>query len=302
MPAPSKKPSITPEQQLEKIRKRLGHVEFEWQAEASLDTGVPQLNQVLGDPILGPSYGQITEISGLESAGKTSLTMSLVALAQADGAEAIWLDFENSWKPKWAEMRGVDLSRITVIRPYVGTFGKEKSPRLPYAEEICTQAEALMPILAKRSGKVVCAMDSLVAMQPKIKAETNLEDQSAYDEQALPKLLNKVFGRWVGLVQVNNVLVLATNQLRQNPRPKPFTDPWYIPGGNAMRFYGHVRVKVKRTGKIVDKNKKQIGIQGIIHNFKHKNGGLEHSEIGYKLMFDGTTKFVPAKDVAFKRK
>ncbi len=302
MPTQTKKPAITPEQQLEKIQKRLGHVKFEWVEEAWLDTGVPQLNQVLGDPVLGPTYGQITEIVGLESVGKTAATMTIVALAQKDGAEAIWIDFENSWKPKWAEMRGVDLSRITIIKPYIGVFEKNKPPRMAYAEELCTQAEALMPILAKRAGKVVCVIDSLVAMQPKIKAETNMENQSAYDEQALPKLLNKLLGRWVGLVQVNNVLLLATNQLRQNPRPKPFTDPWYVPGGNAMKFYGHVRVKMKRTGKIVDKNKKQVGIQGIIHNFKHKNGGLEHSEIGYRLMFDGTTKFVPARDVAYKRK
>lgn len=292
--------SKTPEEHLAKVREKLGHVVFEWKEDAWLETGVPELNQVFGDPGQGIPYGRIIEIAGMESVGKSALCFSIAALAQAEGASVIWIDFENSWSNKWATLRGLDISKVAVVRPYIGNFGKEKEPRMTNAEELCSQAEAMIPLLSKKGSRIVMVLDSVAAMVPKEKANTALEDVNMRTGQSLPKLLNAVFGRWVGLAQAHNVMILAINQLRQNPMAR-FSDPWYTPGGNALRFFCHVRVRVKRmkSGMIMDSRAKktQIGVQGLIRNVKNKAGGLEKSEVAYKIFFSGTTKFMAAKDL-----
>jgi RecA/RadA recombinase len=289
--------AMTPAQQLEKIREKLGHLSFEWRETSYLDTGFPDLNEVLGDPALGLPYGRITEISGLESHGKSALCLLLAAIAQQDGAVVIWGDFENSWNNKWAAIRGVNTETIAVVQPFVGTFGKEAEPRMSAAEELCTQIEELIKILSKKNKKIVLVLDSLAAMVPGIVSATNFEDANLVTDQAIPKFLSRLFRRWVGLAQAHNVMILAINQLRQNPMQR-FGDPWYTPGGNAMRFYAHVRVRVQRSkgGKMMGKQK-QTGIQGHVRNIKNKAGGLEKSTVGYRLFFAGPMAFVPSKEI-----
>src|SRR6185369_4100302 len=109
-----------------------------------------------------------------------------------------------------------------------------------------------------------------------------------------------LFRRWVGLAQSYNALILTTNQLRQSPNVK-FGSPWYSPVGNAVPFYSHIRTRVMRTAgsKIVNKGK-TVGIKGVMTAVKNKTGGLEGSEVGYRIMFDGSIEFVNAKEVKKK--
>lgn len=299
--------AITPEQALVQVRGELGHVAFDWKEELYLDTGVPELNEILGDPNLGIPYGRIIELSGWESVGKSALCFNLVALAQAEGALAIWIDFENSFNARWATMRGVDVNKLAVVRPYVtsdsgdddkkdkkGKKVKKGKPRMTYCEELCSQAERLVEALSPSCDRIVMVMDSMAAMHPKVKVDTALEDQNMHTDQAVPKLLHRVFNRWVGLAQAHNVLILAINQLRENPAAK-FQDPLYTPGGNAMRFFGHIRARMLRVkGGRLMQGGRQVGIQGILRNTKNKAGGLEKLELGYKLYFSGSVKFLPS--------
>lgn len=92
---------------LDQIRESLGHMTMEWSPRFWLDTGVPDLNLVIGHRKRGIAYGRITEMYGMESSGKTAISMSLAALAQMDGAVVIWGDLENSFEPDWALQRGI---------------------------------------------------------------------------------------------------------------------------------------------------------------------------------------------------
>jgi len=287
--------ALTPEQQLSKIREKLGHLTFEWNEQIWLDTGFPDLNQVFGDPVRGIPFGRIIEINGWESVGKSALCFSLAALAQNAGAHVIWIDFENSFDEQWATKRGIDLSKLAVVRPYVGMFGSEKTPRMPNAEELCSQAEALVPILSKSGKGIVMVLDSIAAMTPKEKMNTAMEDANMRTNMALSSMLSRLFGRWVGMAQSHQVMILAINQLRE--KPGVYGDPVYSPGGNSLKFYCHIRVRAKRAkggGRLMQKGK-QTGIMGICRNIKNKSGGLERSEVGYKLFFSGPIQFLEAK-------
>lgn len=357
---------------ISQIREKLGHCDFDWSPTVWLNTGIPDLNEVLGDRDRGLPYGAITEISGWEGHGKTALIMAVAALAQYDGAFVDWMDFENSFSAPWAIQRGLaaclvckgigrlestvtkktgkevrrkgctecgggkpcracegkgilkgnscvgcegsgenaglgmDLNRFALIRPYVGQFhDNPKSPkalcrpRLANAQELCTEAESVMEVVQGKFDRMITVVDSIPSMLTEGESADGLERANLRTEQELPKFLNKLLRRWVGHSQVYNSMTLFINQLRQNPMAR-FGSPIYTPGGNAPRFYSHIRGRVARgaaQGKILDKKGGIIGIQGILTNKKNKLGGVEQSKVGYRILFKGPVEFVPAKDI-----
>ena len=283
---------------LDLIRKKLGHCSMAWEPETWLNTGDPDLNKVVGHRDKGIPYGRLTELSGLESHGKTALALTIAALAQLDGARIIWTDVENSWDPEWAKVRGLDPSKVELIQPYVGTFGKEKEKRLATAQELCGETEALIEMRGKFRKQLV-VVDSLASLLTEGESAAGIEDQNMRTRMDLPMFLGSLLRRWVGHAQVYNAHIILINQLRQNPLVK-FGSPWYTPGGNAPRFYSHIRLRVRKTGMLKETGK-IVGVQGILKATKNKAGGEEGAEIGYKIFKQGPIEFCPAKYVAFKK-
>lgn len=75
--------------------------------------------------------------------------------------------------------------------------------------------------------------------------------------------------------------------------------PEYTPGGNALRFYCAIRVKVRRKAGKVLKEGKAIGFKGVIDNWKNKAGGgsKEGKRIGFKQYYSGKVKYVPFEEI-----
>jgi RecA/RadA recombinase len=309
------------------IRKGLKRVALAWHPSVWMKTPFPMLNNVIGHADKGLAYGRMIEISGWESAGKSAITLTIAALAQRDGAHIIWGDIENSFESDWALQRGfikcptcngknygqcvgcgydpsepgsegcgLDITRVTLIQPYVGTFEGEKSPRLSTAQELCSEIEACMK-LKRKEDRYFVVLDSIAALETEEERKAGIEGANMRTNMALSMLLGRLLRRWVGLAQVHNAAIILVNQLRSGP--KAFGDPTYAPGGNAPRFYSHVRLRVKRVmgSKIIDKGK-TIGIRGIIEAKKNKTGGEEGAKVGFRLLFRGKVEFVKASEVA----
>ena len=276
------------------IRKKLGHCTMEWAPKHWLQMGDTEVNTVFGNPVYGIPYGRVMEISGMESHGKSAIAYHLMGLAQKEGCQPILVDFENSHDPDWAMRRGVDPERLIVLSSYVGTFGNNK-PRMVSAEELCTEAESVVEEYSKRGAdRQMIVLDSIPSMLTKSESMAGLEGANMRTKMDLPMLMSSLLRRWVGMAQVQNVLIVLINQLRQSPTVR-FGDPWYTPGGNAVRFYSHVRIRVRRVkGGKITQGGKMIGIQGTATAIKNKAGGLEKSSVGYRLLFEGALKFVPA--------
>lgn len=62
----------------------------------------------------GVGMGRQTLVWGNKSAGKSSMCLQSVGLAQKAGLSCAWLDSESSFDPKWAESLGVDTSELLV--------------------------------------------------------------------------------------------------------------------------------------------------------------------------------------------
>jgi recombination protein RecA len=76
-------------------------------------TGIPALDQALdgGFPI-----GAITELSGPECSGRTSLALSFVACLTQHHRVCAWVDVSDALDPESAAASGVDLNRLLWIR------------------------------------------------------------------------------------------------------------------------------------------------------------------------------------------
>jgi recombination protein RecA len=168
--------------------------------------------------------------------------------------------------------------------------------RLATAEELIEEAESVLEEVAGKDQRVVIVVDRVTAMLPEDQAAAGIANQSMKTEQALPKLLGYLLRRWVALLQEKNALAIFINQLRTKPGIS-FGDPDYTPGGNALPFYCHVRVRARRKGKRLLKNGKPMGVQGVLVNVKNKAGGEEGAECGFALFWDGRSKFFNAADL-----
>lgn len=298
-----KKP-VDSDSEVSKIRAKLGHLTMQWTPAAWLDTGFPDVNEVMGNRDKGIPYGRIIELHGLPSGGKSAIALMLAALSQRqDNGVVIMGDFETSFDPEWSTKRGLDPSKVLLFQPYVGMFGKEKEARLISAPELCTEIEACIRSQSAHKRKSVVILDSLTSMLPEGEALAGLEDHNLRVKMELPLFLGSLLRRWVGLAQSCSSLVILVNQLRQNPMQK-WGSKWYTPGGSAPLFYSHIRVKVRRArkGQILDAKKKVVGIRGILRCVKNKVGGTEGAEIGYSMMYNGPMQFMPVKDIEPKEK
>lgn len=286
----------TPYDDLLKVRGKLQHLTLEWTPVSWLSLADPLLNRVLGREDRGIPYGRIIELSGLESAGKTALALHLSGLVQKDGGTAYWADFETSFDPEWATACGINVDATYIFQPFVGQFGRVKELRLCSAQELCSEIEAVLNLNYERhpKGRSILVVDSLASMLPELEAAQGLEGRNLRTSMALPVFLGSLLRRWVGLAQAHSLIIVLINQLRENPM-QMFGDPYYSPGGNAPRFYSHIRARVRRAkgGRILQKGK-QIGIQGIITNLKNKSGGQEKEAAAYRFYFGGKVEFVEA--------
>ena len=57
------------------------------------------------------------EVFGLESSGKTTLTLSVVAEVQRAGGTAAFVDAEHALDPSYAEKLGVNIGELLVSQP-----------------------------------------------------------------------------------------------------------------------------------------------------------------------------------------
>ena len=296
----------TEQEEVEAIRSKLDHYSTEDErggVKFWMDTGEPFLHRVLGSPTLGLPYGRLYELSGSESQGKTVLALDLLAQAQQEGAKTAWVDFESSWDPRWAGTRGIDVSKLAVVQPYIGKFGKKsKVERLSTAEEICEEVENWIVKKHKDNSdsRIYVGFDSVAAMLVDAEAEAGVTDQNMRSSMALATFLSKILRRWVALARTCNAMLFFINQTRE--KPMAFGNPTYTPGGRALKFYCSVRAEMRRKsgGQLRSKNGKISGIKGVITNLKNKagEGSLEKERCGFRIFWDGRSEFVPIEEIS----
>ena len=177
----------------------------------------------------GVPRGRVVEIYGPESSGKTTLALSVIANAQRQGGNAVFIDAEHALDAAYAKKLGVDIENLHVAQPDTG-------------EEALEIAEHLV-----RSGAIdIIVIDSVAALVPKAEIEGEMGD-SHMGLQA--RLMSQALRKLTGTISKSKTTVIFINQIRMQIGVM-FGNPETTTGGRALKFYASVRLDIRRIGSI----------------------------------------------------
>jgi recombination protein RecA len=212
----------------------------------AISTGSLGLDIALG--IGGLPRGRIVEIYGPESSGKTTLALHCVAEAQKNGGVCAFIDAEHALDTVYAAKLGVDLDDLLVSQPDNGEQALEITDTLV------------------RSGAVdVLVVDSVAALTPRAELEGEMGD-SLPGLQA--RLMSQALRKLTASINKSKTLVIFINQIRMKIGVM-YGNPETTTGGNALKFYASVRLDIRRTGQIKERDE-VIGSETRVKVVKNK--------------------------------
>ncbi|KAM5558636.1 DNA repair protein recA [Rosa sericea] len=192
-----------------------------------ISTGSLKLDIALGTG--GLPKGRIVEIYGQEASGKTTLALHIVKEAQKLGGYCAYLDVENALDPSLAESMGVNTENLLISHPNS-------------AENVLNVVDTLT-----KSGSLdVIVVDSVAALVPQ--CELDVAIGSAYPD-AQSRIMTQALRKIHSSLSHSQALVVFINQVRSSPNSGQGFGPVdeVTCGGNALRFYAAVRLRIKRT-------------------------------------------------------
>ena len=208
---------------------RLGSKET-MQVEA-ISTGSLGLDIALG--VGGLPRGRVIEVYGPESSGKTTLALHVIAEAQKTGGTAAFIDAEHALDPVYAKKLGVNIDELIVSQPDTGE-----------------QALEITDTLVRSNAIDVLVVDSVAALVPRAEIEGEMGD-SHVGLQA--RLMSQSLRKLTGSISRSRCMVIFINQLRMKIGVM-YGNPETTTGGNALKFYASVRLDIRRTGQIKDRD------------------------------------------------
>jgi len=212
-----------------------------------ISTGSLGLDMALG--IGGLPRGRIVEIFGPESSGKTTLAIHAIAEAQRKGGMAAFIDAEHAFDKTYAQALGVDVDNLLISQPDDG-------------EQALDIAEHLI-----RSGAIdVLVIDSVAALVPRSEIEGEMGDSKM---GLHARLMSQAMRKLTGAISKTNCCCIFINQLREKIGIV-FGNPETTTGGNALKFYASIRLDIRRTGQIKDKDNNIIGNETKVKVVKNK--------------------------------
>ena len=194
-------------------------------------TGSLGLDIALG--IGGLPQGRIVEIYGPESSGKTTLTLHVVAESQKKGGVCAFVDAEHALDPQYAKKLGVNLDELLISQPDTGE-----------------QALEIVDTLVRSGAVNLIVVDSVAALVPKSEIEGDMGDMQMGSQA---RLMSQAMRKLTASIGRSNCMVIFINQIRMKIGVM-FGSPETTTGGNALKFYASVRLDIRRTGAIKDRD------------------------------------------------
>lgn len=191
-----------------------------------IPTGSIGLNIATG--VMGIPRGRVIEIFGPESSGKTTLALEIISQAQRRfDMPVAFVDAEHSLDLKYAANLGVKKDRLLISQPDSGE-----------------QALDIVEALAASGQCSVVVIDSVAALVP----EEELEGGMGKMQMGLQaRLMSKAMRKLVAISCKSNTTLVFINQTR-----KKIGITWGSPlttsGGEALKFYSTLRIKIVRIG------------------------------------------------------
>lgn len=191
-----------------------------------IPSGVAVVDNAFG--IGGIPRGRITEVFGQEGCGKTSFCLHVIAEAQKMGLRALFIDAEHTLSPERMRAIGVDTSQLIVSQPDSGESALDLAD------------------MAIRSNKfALVVIDSVAALTPQVEMDKDMGD-SVMGVHA--RLMSQAMRKLTAPASKSKTAILFTNQIRAKLGGYGVQET--TTGGNALKFYASLRLKLQFTGKI----------------------------------------------------
>src|SRR3954449_7339427 len=181
----------------------------------------------------GLPRGRMVEVYGPESSGKTTLALHVVAEAQKAGGVCAFVDAEHALDPGYARKLGVNIDELLISQPDAGE-----------------QALEIADTLVRSNAVDVLVIDSVAALVPRAEIEGEMGD-SHVGLQA--RLMSQALRKLTGSISKSRCLVIFINQVRMKIGVM-YGNPETTTGGNALKFYASLRLDIRRTGQIKDRD------------------------------------------------
>ena len=230
---PKKKKNKGLEEAIEEIKQRFGEgslMKLENMKTVDVDsvsTGSISLNEALG--VGGVPRGRVIEIFGGASAGKTTLSLHILAEAQKKDGVGAFIDVENALDPQYARKIGVNVDELLISQPDSG-------------EQALQIVETLV-----RSGEVdVIVIDSVAALAPKTEITGEIGE---FQIGLQARLMSSALRKLSKIISETGTVVVFLNQTRMNIGQR-FGNPQTTSGGLALKFYASVRINLAPIAQI----------------------------------------------------
>lgn len=202
----------------------------------------------------GGKNGKIIEIDGWESSGKSTLTQTIIGNAQKKGLTCLLVDGENSIDENYTPALGVDMDKLILIQldEYAGEGAYDRMQTLIETGEID-----------------LVVIDSYNALQPKQIVDEGLDKQTM---GLHARMLGRVVMKSNSYCKTYGTTFIFIGQLREKIGVM-WGSPETTQGGNALRFYAHMRMDISRsltTDNSVMEGDEKVGNLHKVHIKKNK--------------------------------
>ena len=184
--------------------------------------------------------GILVEIFGPSSTGKTVLLSEIAGGVQRRKGGIKFFDPEGRMNKQFARMFGLEMDEIEY-------------------EQANTVSEVFSPLIdwePDGKGPHGVFADSLAALS----TELELEDSDKMGMRRA-KEFSEQLRKVCRLIAQRNILMVCSNQVRQNLDAGKYGQKWITPGGQAIGFYSSVRLRTSLKEKI----KRERKVRGCEH-------------------------------------
>lgn len=238
-------------------------------------SGCDQLDVVMTNmPDAGFPVGRITEITGLEAAGKSLLSMHALAETQKKGGLAVFIDTETSLDHEFVEAIGVDLKKMLYIS-------------CDHVEEIFDHIETIVQKVrgANKDRLVTIVVDSVAAASCKREQESDHGQDGFATGKAI--IISKAMRKITQMIARQRICLVFTNQLRVNIGAM-YGDKYTTSGGKGIAFHASLRLRlqaIKRLQVTRAGVKIPVGVKTKCTVMKSRFGTV-HKNLEFDIFFD----------------